>query len=280
MSEFANFSSPPGRVLGGFREWKPAGALGASCEAVWLYEAGDAPVDHRLLPDGKPSLVIRIRRDSGYDATDSQLIVSGGLSHATWYRPRAHECQIGLRLFPEAALLAGFFNPRDYADGCARAPLALTRQLDRIVNEAPSMPLAVTADRMIKSLAHRLVEQRDSLERFTAGSIRRSAGRVPICRLAEQAGTSERQLRRRFINTMGLSPKRYSRVLRYLRAVLMAEDLLHPDWAGIAADCGYSDQSHLIRDTKALTSISPAALWSERRAESEMSNTPLASAAI
>ena len=78
----------------------------------------------------------------------------------------------------------------------------------------------------------------------------------------------------------GLTPKQYSRMIRHLNAILMAETYDQPDWAGIAAESGYADQSHLIRETKALAGISPAALVRERRHEAEISNTDALATAI
>jgi AraC-like DNA-binding protein len=50
-----------------------------------------------------------------------------------------------------------------------------------------------------------------------------------------------------------------------------------PQWARIAADAGFCDQSHLVRESRALCGMAPAAVDRERRAEAEMSNRRRAS---
>ena len=57
-----------------------------------------------------------------------------------------------------------------------------------------------------------------------------------------------------------MTPKRLSRVLRFQRATALAKRAKSPDWARLAQACGYSDQSHLIRDVAEFTGTSPVRL--------------------
>jgi AraC-like DNA-binding protein len=84
----------------------------------------------------------------------------------------------------------------------------------------------------------------------------RSIGRVD--ELAAVAGTSVRQLQRRFADHVGASPKW---VIRRYRLYEAAEATAHGDdvdWAELAGRLGYSDQSHLIREFTAAVGVSPA----------------------
>ncbi len=56
---------------------------------------------------------------------------------------------------------------------------------------------------------------------------------------------------------VGLSPKRFCRVQRFHRALALARQNTAPDWAQLAVDGGYCDQSHLIRDFLAFSGFSP-----------------------
>ena len=67
------------------------------------------------------------------------------------------------------------------------------------------------------------------------------------------------QFIRRFEQAVGLTPKRFARVLR-LGALLPQLVRCGPrDWAQIAAGAGYFDQSHLIRDFRQLAGMAPGA---------------------
>jgi AraC-like DNA-binding protein len=57
---------------------------------------------------------------------------------------------------------------------------------------------------------------------------------------------------------VGLTPKRYARVLRF-NALLPRLVRVGPiDWAEVAVEGGYFDQSHLIHEFKRLAGVTPA----------------------
>jgi AraC-like DNA-binding protein len=77
--------------------------------------------------------------------------------------------------------------------------------------------------------------------------------------LCELAGTGQRTLQRMFLRYAGVSPtwviRRY-RLLEAAEAVRAGEPVA---WAEVAADLGYADQAHLIRDFRAAIGQTPAA---------------------
>ncbi|WP_170110967.1 helix-turn-helix domain-containing protein [Antricoccus suffuscus] len=86
----------------------------------------------------------------------------------------------------------------------------------------------------------------------TDRSIRRLAD------LASRAGISSRTLQRLFSQYAGVSP---SWMLRRYRLLDVAETVRNgerPSWAQVAADLGYADQAHLVRDFHAATGRTPA----------------------
>jgi AraC-like DNA-binding protein len=87
-----------------------------------------------------------------------------------------------------------------------------------------------------------------------------------VDRLAESLGISERQLRRRFHQSVGYGPKTLDRVLRFRRLVAQSGALAagESDLARVAADLGYADQAHMTRDCLRLSGLTPvqlAELW-------------------
>lgn len=108
-------------------------------------------------------------------------------------------------------------------------------------------------------------------------------GRVALGALASELGCSHRTLIARFRTCVGFPPKTIARLLRFNRAVrsldrlsgtraneLVSKPYLEtrqPDdplvdaiqWADLAADCGYVDQPHLIRDFREFTGLTPTA---------------------
>jgi AraC-like DNA-binding protein len=77
-----------------------------------------------------------------------------------------------------------------------------------------------------------------------------------IGQVVEETGYSHRRFIELFRRTVGLPPRLFYRVTRFQRALKMAGDV-HPKWAKIAADVGYSDQAHFIREFREFTGVSP-----------------------
>ncbi|MGB6058357.1 MAG: helix-turn-helix domain-containing protein [Microthrixaceae bacterium] len=88
------------------------------------------------------------------------------------------------------------------------------------------------------------------------------AEREPTVRRAEQlaglAGVSLRTLQRRFRVYVGVSPKWVVRRYRILDVLDRVHGHHDVDWAALAGELGYADQSHLIRDFTALVGEPPA----------------------
>ena len=91
-------------------------------------------------------------------------------------------------------------------------------------------------------------------------------GQVNIDLLASLVGLSSRQLERRFKELVGLSPKQLCRILRFKNVFKHLATSPTHCWVSTALDCGYFDQSHMIRDFKHYTGTSPAAYFARPQA--------------
>lgn len=83
-----------------------------------------------------------------------------------------------------------------------------------------------------------------------------------VSRLSAASGLSARSLQRLFSTHVGVGPKwvilRY-RIHEALERAEAAEAGGTPDWAALAAELGYSDQAHLVRDFTATIGVPPTA---------------------
>ncbi|MDP4276428.1 MAG: helix-turn-helix domain-containing protein [Bacteroidota bacterium] len=84
-----------------------------------------------------------------------------------------------------------------------------------------------------------------------------NAGQTDIARLADAACLSTKQFSRVFSEHIGAHPKEYSRTIRFQRALHMLETDQQRSLSALAYDCGYFDQSHMIKDFKALSGYTP-----------------------
>ncbi|MFI8005446.1 DUF6597 domain-containing transcriptional factor [Streptomyces sp. NPDC086010] len=83
--------------------------------------------------------------------------------------------------------------------------------------------------------------------------------------LARAGGLSVRSLQRLFSGHVGVGPKWVILRHRIHEALQRAGTDPEPDWAALAADLGYSDQAHLVRDFTATVGVPPTAFAPPRR---------------
>ena len=118
----------------------------------------------------------------------------------------------------------------------------------------------------------------DARVRRAVGLLHASHGSMRASEVAAQVATSERQLERLFAERVGVAPKVFARVVRLQALVVRldarlrsASNLATIPWADLAAELGFADQAHLVREVRALAGITPTALVRERM--SDLSNT-------
>jgi len=70
-------------------------------------------------------------------------------------------------------------------------------------------------------------------------------------------GLSAKRFIGHFKTAVGMTPKSYSRVLRFQRAVALAERGHRLDWTRVALETGYFDQAHFIHDFRSFAGITP-----------------------
>jgi AraC-like DNA-binding protein len=94
-----------------------------------------------------------------------------------------------------------------------------------------------------------------------------TGGTIPIRSICREVGWSHKHLITRFRQHIGITPKRAARVIRFERMLRRISADLAPDWGRVAADCGYADQAHLIRDFAEFAGTTPAAAARDHAAQ-------------
>lgn len=131
--------------------------------------------------------------------------------------------------------------------------------LQEKLQEHPGIPHKITVvEDFFRSL---LAKKAPALQPVMAASIDfivQHKGNISISRLTQLTGYNERKLERAFTEYIGVSPKKFSNIIRlhvflkYLRAGA-ADSNLTP----IGYDAGYYDQPHMIREFKKYTGLTP-----------------------
>jgi AraC-like DNA-binding protein len=253
-----------------YREIQPARLLSPFVECFWTLEGEPDPAEstpERILPDGCVEIILsfadrfaEIGQSSEEKLQPSHFLV-GQMTRPVIIKPTGLVRLIGIRFHPGGTLpfvRVPMHEVTDQIIELGSIAADLEREFIDAADSDVSLQMKIAAiermlARRLRSSGHdsRLVE-------LTARIIR-TAGRVPVDTLAAEAGISNRQLRRRFLKEVGVGPKLLCRLLRF-QQVFSAVDQNVAEWAGVAFECGYYDQAHLINDFRQFAQQTPAVL--------------------
>lgn len=116
-----------------------------------------------------------------------------------------------------------------------------------------------------KYLLKQLAGTKDDLQiMYCLKQVELSGGLIPVEKLAAGAGYSQRHLSRKFQEYVGLSPKEYLRVSRFILSLDRLKRYPVLSLTEIACKSGYYDQAHFIRDYRRYTGYTPGQVASEQ----------------
>lgn len=87
--------------------------------------------------------------------------------------------------------------------------------------------------------------------------IRSTGGQLSIDDVGERVRLTRKQLERKFVSTVGTTPKTFARISRFLNICHHLDRYRGSTLTRLAHECGYFDQSHFIREFSAFTGFTP-----------------------
>jgi AraC-like DNA-binding protein len=212
--------------------------------------ASDESFCHRVLPDGCADIIFR--RDSG----KVSLTVVGTMTRFADFQMPRGQLSVGMRFRP--GMWREHFGVRGPEITDALLPLEeVWGASGRILMEqlADTDSPQQCADLFGRAL--RSSRSRTPLQRALAW-MESDPCCLSLDDVAFQTGLSIRQFRRVCLEQTGVSPKLLARVLRFRKALAQVQTQAG-EHAGLAADCGYFDQSHFIAEFQHFSGQTPAA---------------------
>lgn len=97
---------------------------------------------------------------------------------------------------------------------------------------------------------------------------------VSIREMADCACLGPKQFTRVFRSVVGMNPKEYARIARFQKSLWMMQHGAR-DFASVAYECGYADQSHFIRECRAYSGHSPCGLPDNGPVYSDLFSMPV-----
>lgn len=256
-----------------YSEYHPQPPLSQFVECFWTLESKQASVPtppERILPDGCVELILNFgdpftQHQDGSRFDQPRNFVVGQMTGPILISPTGAVELIGIRFHPGGTLPFFKVPLHEITDRVVKlSDLAQTFEKELLESAADESCLAKRLNAieavLLKTVEH---SSHNSFVQQLAAEIVDSGGLTSIDLLAHHAGISTRQLERRFLNEVGLSPKLLSRILRF-QQVFRAIEYCKGEWAPIALECGYYDQAHLIRDFNQFAQQTPAILLAEQ----------------
>ncbi len=260
-----------------FRSYIPGPPLDGYVDRFWLSADAPARPCERILPSGTVDLVINLSTDEIriYDDPSDPACtqryrgaaVSGPYRNSFRVDPLPCATLMGVHFRPGGAVrvlgvpaheLAGAHVDLDAVWGPSAGELR-----ERLhAATTPAKRFAVLEEALLGRL-RRSAPRHDAIP-VALDAFEQADTVVRVRDVARGVGLSQRRFIQIFTAEVGMTPKLYGRVRRFQRARELVRRATEPDWAVLALDCGFFDQSHLIRDFEEFSGLSPEAYLTQR----------------
>jgi AraC-like DNA-binding protein len=236
--------------------------------SLGLFSGVLPPGRERVLPSGDLSLIVNLHEDelrtyegpgNGTARRTRGAALAGPRTRPTVIDTEEQRCLMWVDFHPGGA--APFFRP------------AISETCDELVELAElwGRDGAVLRERLLEAASPeerlRIIEtalldhlvgppEREPAVAFAVAAFERG---LTVSEVISGLGLLPNRFVRRFRSRVGLTPKRFSRVRRLQRVLRAAGRDPDVDWAGVAAEQGFYDQSHLIHDFRELAGMTPSA---------------------
>lgn len=221
----------------------------------------DTGIVHRLIPFGAFEWLFHLgvptcERYGAFDfRPQPRVFYTGQFLQPVFLRYSGPFKVVGVSFHPWAGDLLAADSARLFTDTTVDFQLLDYRRASSLHERLASSPPSSVGAVLDEYLLGRLSSYRgDPLVRHIVQSMRRDPGHSwPD----DGSGLSRRRLEQRFGNVAGISMGAFLRKIRVHRALRQISLFPHRNMTAIGLDSGFYDQSHFIRDFKALTGLTP-----------------------
>jgi AraC-like DNA-binding protein len=268
------YESSPGRWR--YSSAAPDGALAGIVQEYWEVEGHLSPFREKILPNGYTELMVNL-------GPPHTMVTQTGTSvwERAWFSG-LHERAIIIESLDGTHLVSARLHPlgalRVFGPDVARSVNAVTDLEPLLGPPARELrELLLGTESTEKRFAHleRFLVARLSLGTVPSTVVRDAArlieeahGNLRIASLHAGLGGSRKQLWLRFARELGMSPKAYAQIQRFVWTLARLRESTSVDWSRLAVAAGYSDQSHLVRDFRRVASASPTEFLRTRTPDS------------
>jgi AraC-like DNA-binding protein len=232
----------------------------------WFLRGTGDGMAQPVVPDGRAEIVLHLGEPfravtGGAPSRQATAMVSGQLTRPLTLLPSADVDVVGIRLRTASARAVLGVSQDELTDQVVDLPSvapALARRVFAAARAHRSSSRRAAA--IVRALTDLVAASPSPVARGTAWAL--AAPIAPdLRRLARSLGVTTRTLERRCRTEIGVAPATLRRLARFRRAFPRLERTPVGGWARVAAESGYYDQPHMIRDFKEFAGAAPGAFF-------------------
>ena len=251
-----------------YDQQKPQPGLTDYIRQFWMIDSeGDAKIcPEKIVPDGYPEMIFhnkqsfRTNIDGHWQLQDKQLI-AGQISNFFYIENTGVASTFAIKLQPWA--LSQLFDIRmgELNNRVISISSSLKEVIRPIIDFSSNPELSfVQKVSAIETWFYDYINAKEIITPKGLEAVRLiilSKGETPLKEIQDKCSISERGLERFFKSHIGLTPKRYSRIIRFSNIFKLVQDP-NFNWQDITFLSGFYDQSHFIKNFKEFTGEEPS----------------------
>lgn len=252
-----------------YQTFQPHPDLQPVIKCYWTLEI---PADRdaerqRIVPDGCIEMVFILGDDIKRFTTETEFIIQPrammlGQTTAPFYvQPTGYVNSFAVRFYPY-----GFANFVDMPiENLANKETPIREVFEEVTAQVLTEKIIHATDtqariEIIEAFLIAQLRKKDTVDKIvktTVDAIFSTKGQAPIGTLLQGDLSKRRQLERKFLKQIGISPKQLGKVIRLQAALSMLLNEKPEKLTDIAHDNAYYDQAHFIKDFKEFTGTNP-----------------------
>ena len=257
-------------MTSGFRFYKPCQQLRDYIRYYWIFES-NRPIETYTFPIGCPQIIFH-KKSALYipelSTKQDKLTISGQVNFSSH-----------ISATDNIEMIVAVFHPYAMSSGYGLENKELNCLAARVLDcEDNNFCIYLIEQWLLSQLRINSTSRREQdIDRIMT-VIRQmySNPNIRISELASIACLGKKQFERVFLAMVGMNPKEYARIVRFQQSLkLMQNQPESISLAQISYQCGYSDQSHFIREFRTLSGYTPLSLIEICEPYSDLFTTPL-----
>jgi len=244
-----------------YKRIEPHLSLKPFVECYWVIESDSNPDQERekIIPDGFVEIIYhygdsyRVSSQGGWEEQKDKLF-GGQIDKHFYIENTGRTGMIGIKLKPEVVALLFDLDMSIYANKVTSlSDIPVLHKVSALFGEGHYEKTIEDIEAYFLSLIPQVGSH--PIQRAVS-LIFEQNGMLSVQDLSEYLSINQRQLERYFKKYIGLSPKKYARIIRFNYIFELMKKKDH-NWQDLVFNAGYYDQSHFIKNFQEFTGEDP-----------------------